>query len=795
MKDIKIKIIFALLFFICMITVANAQKGGTIKGKVKTSDGNPAKYINVVLLNTTKETITDNDGLFTINNIKKGKYKLQFHLHGIETKTVDVVLTDKITKIPDVILKEKSVSLDEIIIVAQRLNQFADKKTKYVTRLPLKNINTPQSYSVVNQKLTKEQISVDFGSSLKSVTGGNYIEANSGSVSFYARGFRADSRVRNGMKFHSRARTPIENQNIERVEVLKGSSAINYGSGFYGGLMNIVTKKPMATDKFEFGYNLGSFSLHKITTDLNKAIGKNNEYMLRLNGAFYTEDGFQSKGSEIREHYFIAPAFTYQPNDEFTLTINSEFLKGKRNLNFARFIKGAKGKTWSDLQWDYDNSYTNKELAGVFDRSVIQIFADYHFTGNWTSQTSFSHSDFSFSSPYLMTYFLPNSKMARNIMFFDPEKGGSMNIRQDFMANYDFGNIKNKTLIGASFYKSNWEFIREMRKPSAPKKPAFVDIIDLTNPNAKINNLSVDLLQSKPTTSVSQVFKDQNWAGYLSNAITFYDKVTFLSGIRYDKFKNDPTITNKKEGKDGYEQDKLSYNFGLTINPFNDKVAIFGNYMNGFNNQGPGLNKAGKYQNFDPVESKQWETGLKFNLLNGKLKSTFSYYNINIDNFILSYGKGAMSYKTQDGKVLSKGIEFDLIVNPLKGLNVVLGYTYNNAKNVKFTNPAFEGKQLPLAPEQTANAWASYKFVKGNLKGFGLGLGANYVSKIYKAFDYANTFWAKPYTTLDGTIFYQQTKYRIGVKFNNISNQKYYNAYGIAQKPFNFIFSLNYTIQ
>ncbi len=786
------KIIFTILLSMFLNVVTNAQNMATIKGKVKTSDGNPAAYINVELLNTKKGTITDSNGAFTITNIPKGNYKLQFHLLGLENKIIDVVLDDEIVEIENVILKENSTSLNEIIIVAQRLNQFAKKKTKYVTRLPLKNINTPQSYSIVSHELTIEQISTDFGSSLKSVTGGNYIEANTGAVSFYARGFRTDARIRNGMKFHRRARTPIENQNIEHVEVLKGSSVVNYGSGFYGGLMNIVTKKPMATDRFEIGYNFGSFNLHKITADLNKAVGKNNEYMFRLNGSFYTEDGFQEKGSEIRQHYFIAPAFTYKPNDKFAITINSEFLKGKRNLNFARFIKGADGKTWSDFQWDYNNSYTNKELAGDFDRSVIEISADYHFTKNWTSQTSISHNNFSFTAPYLMTYFLPDGKMARNIMLFDPEKGGSTNIRQDFIADYNFGNIKNKTLIGGSFFKTNWEFTRKMRKPLAPGQPAFVDIIDLTNPDAQINNLSIDVLLSKPVVAVSQVLKDQNLAGYLNNAITFYDKITLLTGIRYDKFKNDPTIINNKKGKDAYDQDKLSYNFGLTINPFNDKIALFGNYMNGFINEGPGLNKAGVYQNFDPVESKQWEAGLKLNLFEGRLKSTFSYYNIDIDNFILSYRTPTLSYKTQDGKLSSKGIEFDLIANPFKGLNIVLGYTYNDAKNVKFTKPAFEGKRLPLTPEQTANAWASYKFTKGSLKGFGLGLGANYVSKIYKAFDYANTFWAEPYTTIDGTVFYQKSNYRIGVKLNNIGNQEYYNAYGIAQKTFNFVLGLNY---
>ncbi len=786
MKNTKI---ILLLLFSMMMTVVNAQV--TIKGKVKTSDGNPAEYINVVLLNTTKGTTTDKYGAFTLSNVKKGNYQLQFRLLGLEKKAINVVLNDEINQIKDVILSEDAVSLDEIIIVAKRLNQFAEKKTEYVTRLPLKNINTPQSYSMVTHELAQEQISTDFGASLKSVTGGNYIEANTGAVSFYARGFRADARIRNGMKFHNRARTPIENQNIERVEVLKGSSATIYGSGFYGGLMNIVTKTPKPVDRYEIGYNVGSFGLHKITTDLNKAIGKNKEYMLRLNGAFYTENAFQKRGAEIRQHFFIAPAFTYKPNDKFILKINTEFLKGKRNLNFARFIKGAKGQTWSDLL-DYDNSYTNKELAGNYNRSLIQAFAEYNFVENWTSKTSFSHSNFHFSAPYLMTYILPNDKMARNIMLFAPENGGSMNIRQDFVGNYDFGNIKNKTLIGGSFYKDSWEFTRTLRKSMVKGKPAFIDLIDTKNTNSKMNDLSVDVLFSKPTASMSQVVKDQNLAGYINNAITLYDKVTLLTGVRYDKFKNAPTIMNGKEGKDAYDQNKLSYNFGVSVNPFDDKVALFANYMNGFINQGPALNKQGKYQNFDPVESKQWETGLKFNLFDGKLKSTFSYYNIDINNFILSYGKGAMSYKTQDGKVSSKGVEFDLIANPFKGFNIVLGYTYNDAKNVKFTNPKFEGKRLPLTPEQTANAWASYKFTKGSLKGFGLGLGANYVSKIYKAFDYGNTFWAKSYTTIDGTIFYQKSKYRVGIKLNNISNHKYYNAYGIAQKPFNLVLGLNY---
>lgn len=772
------------LFF----SVANAQKTGSVTGKITTSDNTPAEFINVILLEIQKGVITDKNGIYELNYVAPGEYTIQFSLIGLETKEQKITVKEnqKVT-LNDVVLNEDSATLDEVVINAQRLNQFAQKKTPFVTRLPLKNINTPQSYTVVTNDLITEQINTDLPSSLKSITGGGYIEANTGAVSIYARGFRTDSRVKNGLLQYNRARTVIDNQNIERIEVIKGPSAVTFGSGFYGGLVNLVTKKPLDYDKLDVSYNVGSFGLHRATVDFNKDLGK--EYGLRVNAAYHTEDGFQDKGSEIRKHFFVAPTFSFKPSEKFDINLSAEFLSGKRNLNFARAIgRNVTAQTWDALQWDYNNSYTSKDVASTTGYSLFQAEANYKFLPNWTSKTSMSFQLFNANGPYIRLVALSDTQYARQFLGFDPETGGSTNIRQDFVGNYEFSNIKNKTLVGASYYSGFWDYtqVRAQRGFFG-----IIDRFDLTT-NPTIQNITNTMLNSLPSNRVSIESGNNTLSGYISNATTINDMVTILAGIRYDDFTNNATVTNNNKGKDEYEQGKISYNVGLTVNPFDDKVAIFGNYMNGFNNKGPGTNQAGVVQNFDPEEAKQWETGLKLDLFDGKLKSTVSYYNINIDNAILRRVASGLSYLTQDGKIESKGLEVDVIANPFTGFNVVAGYTYNDAKNIKYSNPNAEGKQLDLTPETVANIWASYKVTRGNLKGLGLGFGANHMSKIFSARNVLNTFWAKPYTTLDGTVFYQQKNYRIGVKLNNITNKEYYNAYGMPQKPFNFVVGLTY---
>ena len=794
-NPLKIRIVISLLaIFFAQFTFSQTQNTGNIEGKIFTSDNKPGAFVNVIIENTLKGSVSKSDGTYEIKNIPVGNYTITYSLIGLEAKSIEVTIAEgTTTEIEDIILNINEEKLQEVVIIAQRLNQFAQKESAYVSRLPLKNINTPQSYTVVTNELLKEQLTTDLPTALKSITGGGYVQSNEGNVTAYLRGFRSDGYIRNGMVSYTR--TPIDPQNIERIEVIKGTSSALFGSGFqniagYGGVLNRVSKKPFEGEKLEFSYTTGNWELNRVTADFNTVLDKENKLLFRVNGAFHTENSFQDQG--LQRDYMIAPSLTYNINEKLSITTEVEFFKTRRNFNFASGLGAGvtNADSWDDLNWDFDNYYSTDDMAGEMKSRVFQTFIDYKVNDHWTSKTSFSSSVFDVEANFFRLEMEDNNTLSRNYIQYMPRNAGNTHIQQDFIALHKFGSADNKLLVGGSYINYFDKFQRAVQPG-----PPFIEFDQITlNGNQTvipaITNDSFETFISNNFTRRRTQSKQEVVAAYLSDAITFNDKITVVGGIRFDRFINGNTANDGVEGNDGYNQNTIGYKLGAVYNPFNDKASLFVNYMNGFNNQAPGLDENGDVAVFDAEEATQWEIGTKFNLLHGKLKSTISYYNIDISNAIRNFG----TYQVQDGETSSKGFEIDVIANPLPGLNLVAGFTHNEATVEKSANPSLEGKRLTLTPETVFNFWVSHTILNGNFKGLGFGVGANHMSEIYESRSFDNTFFSEAFTTFDSTIFYKKEKYSINLKIDNMFDEEYYNGYGIPQKPINFKLGISYRL-
>ncbi|MFC5044185.1 TonB-dependent siderophore receptor [Aquimarina hainanensis] len=794
MKNLSMRIGNAILVitFLLLGSAGYSQATNSITGKVFTSDGQPAAYINVLINNTARGALTDQNGTYTFHNVDAGDYEFVFSLIGLKSQTINVQVAEEgITSVKDITLEVDEQKLQEVIVIAERLNQFARKETEQVARLPLKNINNPQSYTVVSSELLKEQINTDLPSALKSITGGGYVEGNQGFASVYARGFRADSNIKNGLRVYTKY--PIDPQNIDRIEVIKGPSSVLFGAGYYGGLVNLVTKKPFEGKKLDVSYTLGSWDLNRFTVDFNTALDKENKTLLRVNGAYHSENSFQNQG--FHRSFMVAPSITHKVSDKLDLEFNAEINHSKKTKNFARGIArgGIEGaNSWDDINWDYNESYTSNEAAGDVKSQLYQLFANYKIKDNWISKTSISSNNYHLTDNYVYLEAIAKDTINRGIIQFSHGNGGTLDLRQDFQGIHTSDAIENKIVIGVNYVNTFWDFtIKNGPVVNGRSHWNFpYDQIVLNGENTIVPPITRRGLDEADGSIAARETGNKNLAAYISDAITIQKKLTLLGGIRFDRFMNDPSISNGIS-RGGYNQNNISYNAGIVYNPFGDKLGIFGNYMNGFKNVAPGIMDAeGEIVDFDPEEVNQWETGVKLNLLDGKIKSTVSYYNITIDNAIRRFN----GFSTQDGEIVSSGIEADLIANPLPGLNMVLGYTYNHSEHKKHANPQFDGRQLTLTPETVANFWISYRVLKGQLSGLGAGFGGNHMSKIYQVSSLDNSFWANDYTTFDGTIFYDQPNYRIGFKINNMFDKEYYNAYGMPQKPLNVNVGFTYKL-
>lgn len=214
---------------------------------------------------------------------------------------------------------------------------------------------------------------------------------------------------------------------------------------------------------------------------------------------------------------------------------------------------------------------------------------------------------------------------------------------------------------------------------------------------------------------------------------------------------------------------------------------LFGNYMNGFVNLAPVTQPDNTVLVLKPQYGNQWEGGVKFDLFNTQLNGSVSFYNIDVTNSTRTELVNGLNFTRQDGTQRSRGVEAEVIASPLKGMTIVAGYGYNENKYLNSTN-ALKGKTVIFSPNHIGNIWMSYTAPSGKIKGLGIGGGVNYTGAAW--FDAANSFRMPAYTLLSGTVFYDAPKFRIGVKGNNLSNERYWNNNGTPQKPANFITSV-----
>jgi len=254
---------------------------------------------------------------------------------------------------------------------------------------------------------------------------------------------------------------------------------------------------------------------------------------------------------------------------------------------------------------------------------------------------------------------------------------------------------------------------------------------------------------------------------------------------------------------DDFNQFALSPKFGLIYQPVLNKVSVFANYMNAFINVEPQQvsdeNGENPYvKSFKPEHANQLEYGVKANLLEDKLHATFSVYDITVSNRVMPDATNPNNV-TQGGKVGSKGFELEVNATPVKGLDLIAGFSHNHVQ-VKEGAPDDFYSQPGRAPGgqgpgDLVNVWANYRFTQGPLKNFGLGIGGNYASR-YKVIDNSATgdFYLPNYALLNAAVSYNSRHFRVSLNVNNITDKEYYIGYWSVnpQRPRNYTANFAY---
>lgn len=790
-----------------LVSVVTTMAQGGIRGIVTDNSSNPLVGVNVIIKGSTTGVQTDIDGHFNIKTSANKEVTLEFSYIGFKTKTVKAQGGANLS----IVLFEGNELLNEVTIDTNRQNKFSRKKTAYVAKLPLKNIENAQVYSTVTNQLLISQSVVSFEEALNNSTGVTKLWSSTGrsgdGAGYYSiRGFSVQPKLVNGVPGITNGF--INPDNVERIEVVKGPSATLFGSTVtsYGGLINIVTKKPYRGTGGNITVGAGSFGFKKLTFDINTSLESNENISLRVNAGYQTEDSFQDAG--FRKSLFLAPSLSYKVNDKLTLNFGYEMLSTDQTNQPFLFLNRSAPlvfKNLTQLNYDRNKSLTSNDVSIKNPTQNYRGEIAYKISDQWTSQTLVAGGKAKSDGYY--TYLWnpanwtnPANPVALPVFSTFAQRTNAetntFNIQQNFNGDFKIATVRNRVVVGFDYLSSqtidqssNWRAVNAVTPQGQLVSGLPVSASNISGLLANAGNVDTDI--------------NQNILGaYVSDVVTIMPGLTVMAGVRYDRFNYKGDANNPADDAKEYTKSTFSPKFGAVYQPILNKLSVFANYQNGFSYVNPEIvpvniaNPAAgtRVQSFDLERANQLEFGVKTNLFNNKLEATVSAYMIDVTNKVMGFGAA----KQQDGTVNSKGIELEVNANPIEGLNLRGGFSYNNAKvTVSKSRPDLVGKRLAEAgPETNYNFWADYKFLDGFAKDFGLGFGFIGASDYDTMVGYpaVGEFVLPSYTVFNASVYYEVSKFRISVKANNLTDKEYYKGWSTItpQAPRSFLGTLTY---
>lgn len=668
--------------------------------------------------------------------------------------------------------------LKEVTVEGTRENKYKKESSTTVSKMPLKDIENPQVYNSIPANLLKEQVVTNFNDALKNATGVTRLWESTGrngdGAEYYSmRGFSVQPTMTNGLP--SLTNTTVDPINIDNIEVIKGPSGTLFGSSVisYGGLINIVTKKPHQQFGGEISYNNGTYGSNRVTADVNLPL--NEKAAVRLNSAYTTEESFQDAG--FSNAFFFAPSLKYEVNDKLTFLVNTEFYKNTSAKQSMIFLSRYSPLSFDSMELfdrNYKRSFTSNDLTMNNNSFNMQMQALYKLSNNWTSQTVLSKSTTKTNGYY---HYLWDSANGDEFTRFISKADGTFyttDIQQNFIGDFKIGNMRNRMVAGLDYYNS-----RLLNGGTGWVANGTVSLVNGTDTGI-LTQAGTDALLTGSFAGNTEATQEI-MSAYVSDVLNITNKLSVMASLRLDYFDGKASQWDAEETKG---QVAVSPKFGAVYQIVENKVSLFGNYMNGFQNVAPttvadidGSNPRTK--EFDPEQANQLEVGLKTSLYKDIISASVSYYDIRVKDRVIT-DPNNINNSIQGGEVESKGVEVSIVANPIKGLNVIAGISHNDAEVTKESpGDGYLGLRPEEAgPETLVNFWANYTVTEGQLKGFGIGFGGNYASE-YKTLNRANTgtFALPDYTVLNSAVSYDNDKFNVSLKLNNMLNEKYYSGW------------------
>lgn len=695
-----------LVTWILLLLTITQLKANHLKGVIKDSEGIPLQNIHVQILNSSMEAASDNQGNFSFS-VANGSYSLLVRSIGyadllktIEVKSDTTIIFQLATSIS---------TLDEVVVSASKKEVAIINIPGAVTSLSAEKIRDTKIWElgdltgiIPNFQYAQLGVSYQHQMAFRGIS----VFSETPSVATYIDGVIALNVAGNGFQL----------MDVERIEVLRGPQGTLYGRNAMGGVINIITRQPSNKKNGFFETSIGNQGLQRYGFGVKTPLIKN-KLFFGLSGQFQRMHGFYTNDLSDKSTFLHEP-LKGTPEDGVRVGDENSYYGNM----FLKWIPNEKTQITFNTKFQYDHSTGASSYYQAVESDTTAVRHPYKFAVN----TLGSHQRSVLNSHLSLRYY--HSKYQLNTSFsFQHVRQGYQHIDQDLWpydlaAGYTFRDelgdaypqniLSHETRFSSVKDKKGWKWTAG----------AFAFYQQNDKRYAAVYQELALFFGMQPGTEITITDQHNSGAALFGEISLPVRKWEFTAGLRGD-------IENRRTRVARYylsESGEKEYNIPDTslnstyyaISPkaaiqyhIADNQQLYLSYSRGFRAGGNNLFTRGKYAEYLPETSNNYELGYK-------ILSSDRKYQLSAVLFFLQWNNMQLDMQPEPGYWIidnigtakSLGAEIEFSTRPVKGLSIDANLGINHARYGEFffLGENIKGYQAILAPASTLQIAPQY---------------------------------------------------------------------------------------
>lgn len=633
----------------------------------------------------------------------------------------------------------------EVVYIYGTRNAYREDESSSVTRTPTAIEDIPQSIFVITRDVIDDQAMTGLGELVRYIPGVTMgqgeghrdaptFRGNLTTSDFFVDGVRDDLQYLRDL------------YNVERVDVVKGASALVFGRGNGGGALNRVSKTASDDSVRALDLGTGMFGQARVAADVGGAL--TDAVAGRVNLVVENSDSYRDELTI--ERFGLAPTLRITPSDATRIDLFAEHFTDDRTVD--RGVPSQDGRPWAG---PIETFFGNPDLSNsAIDVTTLRGVVTHELSPALTFRGTASYGDY--------------GKFYDNVF-----AGGPVNAATNsaLISSYNSATDRENLLAQADLIWETrtgaWEHtvlagLESGRQESVNRR--------VNTPSATFS-LTDRGRNFTPDFSIAPALDNVNdlnlLAALVQDQITINEQWQLVLGLRWDRF--DLGFEDRRPGARNFarEDDFVSPRAGLIWEPVTG-LSFYGGWSQAF------LPQSGEQFNtlsaslaaLEPETFENSEVGVRW-LPTDDLLLSATVYQLDRTN---TRAPGAVAGTIElTGSQRSQGVELAVQGQVRHGWNLIGAMAFQEAEITTTTSAAPAGRSAPLVPEFSASLWNRVQ-VTDRLD---VALGVIHQDDQYASI--SNAVVLPAYTRVDAGVFYTLSEgYELQLNVENLTQQDYW---------------------